>query len=162
MEEQIREVREITSRRGETVSVVQAGSGKLISALTAVEGISSIFDSGTSVYSYRSKLRYGVSRETLEEHGAVSSEVARELAMSARDVNGVDWGLSTSCVAGPEGGTEEKSVGTAYLGVSRKGEWDTGSSYTEVRKESYEGRRNEIQEMVARGSIELFLEKLRE
>jgi nicotinamide-nucleotide amidase len=60
----------------------------------------------------------GVSQETLEKHGAVHEETAREMAEGARKVTGSTYGLSTSGIAGPDGGTREKPVGTVCIGFA--------------------------------------------
>jgi nicotinamide-nucleotide amidase len=63
-----------------------------------------------------------VSQGTLEEFGAVSEETAVEMALGAVEVSGTDMGISITGIAGPDGGSEAKPVGTAYICVSYKGE----------------------------------------
>ena len=73
-------------------------------------------------YSNEMKMKVlGVSEKTLEAFGAVSAETAIEMARGVRKLTGADIGISTTGVAGPGGGTEEKPVGTVYIGLSAEG-----------------------------------------
>ena len=88
-----------------TVATAESCTGGLIgSYLTDVPGSSDYFDRTLATYSYDSKMDLvGVSRETLDEHGAVSEPVARQMARGVRDTAGTTWGLSTTGIAGPDG-----------------------------------------------------------
>ncbi|WP_049986604.1 CinA family protein [Halobellus rufus] len=143
-----------------TVAVAESCTGGLIgSLLTDVPGSSAYFDRSVVTYSYDAKLTaLGVSRESLDEHGAVSEPVAREMAAGVRDTAGVDWGVSTTGIAGPEGGTPEKPVGTVYVGLAHRGEWGSGDSYTRVERFEFDGTRTQIKEQIARRALETLLE----
>jgi nicotinamide-nucleotide amidase len=106
--------------RGETVSVAESCTGGLIGRrLTEVPGSSDYFVEGAITYSNDAKIRaLGVSAETLDKHGAVSSECAEEMAAGMRTVSGTDHSLSVTGIAGPGGGSEEKPVGTIYIGYA--------------------------------------------
>lgn len=106
--------------RGETVSVAESCTGGMIGMrLTEVSGSSAYFIEGSVVYSNESKIRtLNVSEQTLEDHGAVSAETAEEMAKGMRDRSGSDYAISVTGIAGPEGGTEEKPVGTVFIGYS--------------------------------------------
>ncbi|QCC48978.1 CinA family protein [Halobellus limi] len=138
-----------------TVAVAESCTGGLIgSLLTDVPGSSDYFDRSLVTYSYDAKLTaLGVARESLDEHGAVSEPVAREMAAGVRDVAGTDWGVSTTGIAGPEGGTPEKPVGTVYVGLAYRGEWGSGESYTRVERHEFEGDRTQIKERIAREAL---------
>jgi nicotinamide-nucleotide amidase len=85
--------------------------------ITNVSGSSEVFINGCVTYSDESKARLlGVRDATLKAHGAVSEEVAREMAEGIRTRSGTDFGVSTTGIAGPTGGTAEKPVGLVYIG----------------------------------------------
>ena len=87
--------------------------------LTNVAGSSNYFLFSGVTYSNRAKVEVlGVSPQTLDKYGAVDEETAREMAAGARRVAGATYGLSTSGIAGPDGGTEEKPVGTVCIGFA--------------------------------------------
>jgi nicotinamide-nucleotide amidase len=138
-----------------TVATAESCTGGLIgSLLTDVAGSSDYFDRALATYSYDSKLDLvGVARETLDEHGAVSEPVARQMARGTRDTAGTTWGLSTTGIAGPTGGTDEKPVGTVYVGVAYRGDWGTGDSFTRVERYEFDGDRLQIKERIARRAL---------
>ncbi|WP_162924702.1 competence/damage-inducible protein A [Rubrobacter indicoceani] len=106
--------------RGLTVALAESCTGGLLAKrLTDLPGSSAYFKEGFVTYSNESKERLlGVSKKTLDLFGAVSEEVAREMAEGVRKLSGADYGLSVTGVAGPDGGTEEKPVGLVWVGVS--------------------------------------------
>ncbi|MDR0468597.1 MAG: competence/damage-inducible protein A [Peptococcaceae bacterium] len=105
---------------GRTIAVAESCTGGMVSArLTEVPGASAALICGVCSYSNQSKIDFlGVRQETLEAHGAVSEETALEMAKGIRLRSGADIGVSTTGVAGPSGGTEEKPVGLVYVAVS--------------------------------------------
>jgi nicotinamide-nucleotide amidase len=112
-------VREL-ARRGQTVAVAESCTGGLVSAaFTDVPGSSDVLLEGCVVYTEAAKRRtLGVTEESLARHGAVSEVVARELAENVRRRTGATFGLSTTGVAGPSGGTAATPVGTVHLAVA--------------------------------------------
>ncbi len=129
--------------REETLAVAESCTGGLIGAtITAVAGSSDYFDSGLTTYSYDAKRRHlGVSREALDEHGAVSDPVAREMAQGVRDVTDVTWGVATTGIAGPTGGTDDDPVGTVYIAVAYAGPWGSERSTSSVSRYVFDGDR---------------------
>jgi len=109
--------------RNLTVSVAESCTGGMISArLIDFPGISKVFMEGAVTYSNQAKMnRLGVKKETLEKFGAVSAETAVEMAEGIARTSGTSIGLSTTGIAGPEGGTEEKPVGLVYIGLCVNG-----------------------------------------
>ena len=74
---------------------------------------------GLVTYSNQAKKKFlGVRSETLEQHGAVSEPVAREMAEGARKQTGADYAISVTGIAGPGGGTDAKPVGTVFMGLA--------------------------------------------
>jgi len=103
-----------------TLTVTESCTGGLIShKITNIPGSSQYFDRGIIAYSNNAKIQIlKVGKELLKEHGAVSEEVAMAMAEGARKTSGSDIGLSTTGIAGPEGGTKNKPVGLVYIGLS--------------------------------------------
>lgn len=104
---------------GKKVAVAESCTGGLLaSRLVAIPGASEIFDQAVVTYSNQAKINMlGVSESTLEKHGAVSAEVASEMAVGLLERSQADFVLVTTGIAGPDGGTEEKPVGTVFLGL---------------------------------------------
>ncbi|ODR79667.1 damage-inducible protein CinA [Haladaptatus sp. W1] len=146
---------------GATVATAESCTGGLIgSLLTDVPGSSDYFDRGLVTYSYDAKMEHvGVTREALDEHGAVSEPVARQMARGVRDAAGTTWSVATTGIAGPTGGTEDKPVGTVFIGVAHAGEWGSGESYSSVARHEFDGSRQEIKAKIARQALsDLFVE----
>lgn len=139
-----------------TLAVAESCTGGLIgAAITAVPGSSDYFDSGLCTYAYDAKRReLGVSREALDEEGAVSAPVARQMARGVRDVADVTWGVATTGIAGPTGGTEETPVGTVYIGVAYAGPWDTETSYVTVSRYEFDGDRDAVRAATVAQALE--------
>ena len=106
--------------RGETVATAEScTAGRVAAALTRKPGSSAWMLEGAVVYSNAAKERLcGVPAAMLEEHGAVSEPVALALAQGVRQRSGATWGLATTGIAGPGGGTEDKPVGTVHIAVA--------------------------------------------
>jgi len=103
-----------------TLAVAESCTGGLISDwITNVSGSSDYFLFSGVTYSNEAKMKVlGVSPDTLTKYGAVHEETAKEMAEGARRVAGAGYGLSTSGIAGPAGGTDEKPVGTVCIGLA--------------------------------------------
>lgn len=103
-----------------TIGTSESCTGGLLGAgLIDYPGISISFLEGAITYSNEAKIKtLGVKEETLEKFGAVSEETAREMAEGIRKRCGADIGVSTTGIAGPDGGTDDKPVGLVYIGLS--------------------------------------------
>lgn len=151
-----RRVGDALREREATVAVAESCTGGLVcSLLTDVPGASDYVDRGFVTYAYDAKREtLGVTRESLDEHGAVSEPVAREMARRARDRADVTWGVSTTGIAGPTGGSEGTPVGTVYIGVAYAGPWGRETSSVTVSRHEFDGSRAEIKEKIARQTLE--------
>ncbi|MBZ9637283.1 competence/damage-inducible protein A [Clostridium sp. FP1] len=110
-----------------TIATAESCTGGMVAAkLINYPGISSVFMDGVVTYSNEAKInRLGVSIETLDKHGAVSSEVASAMAQGIAKTAGTNIGISTTGIAGPGGGSIEKPVGLVYVGLCINGEVKT-------------------------------------
>jgi len=106
-----------------TISSAESCTGGMLSArLVNVPSISKVFIEGAVTYSNQAKVsRLSVKKETLEKYGAVSKETAIEMAEGIAKTANTDIGISTTGIAGPDGGTNEKPVGLVYIGLYIKG-----------------------------------------
>lgn len=106
-----------------TVSCAESCTGGLFAGtLTDIPGISCVFDRGIVTYSNKAKMEeLGVKEDTLETFGAVSSQTAAEMAQGLAEKTGSDLCISVTGIAGPDGGSLQKPVGTAYVGIRWKG-----------------------------------------
>ena len=111
---------EMLTQRGQTISVAESCTGGLIgNLLTNSPGSSNYFLGGVVVYSNQAKADLlDVSQQTLEKFGAVSDQTVREMAEGVRSRLKADIGVSVSGIAGPDGGTKEKPVGTVHIGLA--------------------------------------------
>lgn len=110
----------LLTRRGETLAVAESCTGGLIAErITSVSGSSKYLIEGAVTYSNEAKKkRLAVSDEILEKYGAVSAECAEAMARGMRESSGADHAISVTGIAGPDGGTAEKPVGTVFLGYA--------------------------------------------
>lgn len=155
-------VKNIEDRIGEllvnkrlTIATAESCTGGMVAArLVNYPGISEVFMEGAVTYSNAAKMnRLGVKDETLEIHGAVSHETAGEMAMGIAKTAGTDIGLSTTGIAGPGGGTQEKPVGLVFIGLCINGKILT-------RELKLSGDRQSIRERAALEVLEWLEEEL--
>jgi len=111
------------------VTAESCTGGWIAKAFTDAAGSSRWFECGYVTYSNAAKVRdLGVASRTLDEHGAVSEPTVREMAVGALRVSGADVAIAVSGIAGPDGGSAEKPVGTVWFCVARRrGGADAGS-----------------------------------
>lgn len=116
------EVHERLLNSGLSLSVAESCTGGMItSGLIAFAGSSSYLHHGLVTYSNEAKVKVlGVNPQTLDDYGAVSIATVEEMAKGARGILESDYALATSGIAGPEGGTDEKPVGTVAIALATK------------------------------------------
>ncbi|MGA3243359.1 MAG: competence/damage-inducible protein A [Bacteroidota bacterium] len=138
-----------------TLAVAESCTGGLISdRITNVPGSSSYFDRSYITYSNDAKLAdLGVPSALIQQHGAVSREVAEAMAEGARRKSNTDIGLSTTGIAGPTGGSAEKPVGLVWVGYSDR-------SGTLALRFTLGDERRRIKERAAQAALELLRRKL--
>ena len=146
--------------RAVTIGAAESCTGGLISAaLTSVPGSSEVFKG--SVVSYSNEVKtalLGVDRDALMENGAVDEEVALQMARGARKALGTDVTVSATGIAGPDGGSEKKPVGTVWIAVADC----TGQS---AKLYHFGGTRSQVREATVRAALQelqaLILRQLR-
>lgn len=142
---------EILFKKKITIATAESCTGGLLaSRLTDIPGSSAFFLRGVVTYSNESKVEMlGVSEEILGKFGAVSSEVVEQMAEGVRKLSGSNIGIGISGIAGPGGGTNEKPVGTVFIGFSYKNKPVFSEKY------NFSGSRDEIKTISASSAIDL-------
>ncbi|MFF2449779.1 competence/damage-inducible protein A [Neobacillus sp. NPDC058068] len=153
----LHELMKVLKERKLTVTAAESLTGGLFQQeLTAISSASSVFKGGVVCYSNEVKQHIlQVNQETLEKHGAVSEQCAKELAENAARILAADIGISFTGVAGPEE-LEGKPVGTVYIGIAAKG------SPTIVEKITFSGTRDAIRNRAVKFGCYFLLKNLKE
>lgn len=113
--------KELTTRKQTITCAESCTGGLLAAALTEIPGSSAFFDRSFVTYSNQAKKQLlNVNESTLRQYGAVSEETVREMALGALIATKNDYALSISGIAGPDGGSEDKPVGTVWFGFATK------------------------------------------
>jgi nicotinamide-nucleotide amidase len=141
--------------RQATLATAESCTGGLVAQrITSVPGSSRSFLGGAVVYSDELKTAFaGVPPEIIEEHGAVSEEVAQALASGIRERTGATIGVGITGIAGPSGGTDAKPVGLVYVAVS-------DAQRTDVLERTFRGPRQRVREWTAQQALDLVRRKL--
>ena len=137
-----RTVATLLTRRQQKLATAESCTGGLIAgALTALPGSSTWFERGWVTYSNAAKTEeLGVDAALIAQHGAVSAAVAMAMAAGARRTARTDYALSVTGIAGPDGGTPEKPVGTVCFG------WATPTE-THIETQHFNGNRQQVREL---------------
>ena len=141
--------------KGWTLAVAESCTGGLISdRITNVPGSSDYFEGGMVTYSNESKTGHlGIPLEYIKKYGAVSPQVAKRMAQGVRKAFHTTFGLSTTGVAGPTGGTKRSPIGRVFIGLAAgRKVW--------VKKLDLKGGRREIKEEATEKSLEFFYKTL--
>ena len=142
--------------RKETLATAESCTGGLIAnMITNVAGASEIFMAGYVTYANSAKSDVlNVDSKLFEKHGAVSEPVARAMADGARQRAGCTYGLATTGIAGPTGGSDEKPVGTVYVALA------SADSATAVKKFLFPTDRETFKQLAARAALDLLRRRL--
>lgn len=137
------------------ISTAESCTGGLLAALiTAVPGSSEIFEESIVTYSNDAKMReLGVKKETLDSVGAVSSDTAYQMCTGICAHTGADIGIGITGIAGPGGGTDEKPVGTVFIGICVRGN-------TDVLEMHYGGSRDDVREKTCETALKYIYQKI--
>ena len=140
-----------------TIVTAESCTGGLLSSLfIANAGASKVIESGYITYSNQAKYKIlGISKNIIDNYGAVSKEVSMSMADKATSISGADIAISITGIAGPTGGTKNKPVGLVYHGLKLK---SINKIFCE--KKYYSGNRKEIQKQAANYAIEFTLNTL--
>jgi len=111
---------DVLKRKKKTIAVAESCTGGTMGhLLTSIAGSSEYFKGGVVAYENAVKSKVlGVKKETLDEFGAVSSQVVEEMALGAKRLLNSDYAVATSGIAGPGGGTDDKPVGTVWIALA--------------------------------------------
>jgi len=147
-------IKKLASQK-QTVSFAESCTGgRIAAAFTSISGASAVLDGSVVTYSNAIKHTWlGVENDVLENYGAVSSQCVSQMLEGIKNLSGADYALAVSGIAGPDGGTEEKPVGTVYIGLQ------TPFSQ-EVFQCFFQGQREHIQEQSTAFAIEKITEVL--
>jgi len=138
-----------------TLSIAESCTGGLIcDRITDIPGSSDYFEGGMVTYSNESKTKHlGIPLDYIKRYGAVSPQVARKMAQGVRKAFGTTFGLSTTGVSGPTGGTKRAPIGRVFIGLaSGRRAW--------VKKEDLKGSRKEIKRKASEKALQFFYERL--
>jgi len=149
------DVASLLSRKKITLAVAESCTGGLLShRLTNISGSSKYYECGIVSYSNQAKVEIlGISREMIEAKGAVSKEVAGEMALRVREIRHTDLGLGITGIAGPEGGSSEKPVGLVYVAMS-------SAEGTRCRRFIFAGKRKMIKWKTSQIALNMLREYL--
>ena len=150
----VKHIIERLKESGKKLTAVESCTGGLIcSMITEVSGSSAVFDGGIITYANSIKNSWvGVNEDTLNKYGAVSENCVQEMLEGIISASGADYALATSGIAGPNGGTEEKPVGTVYVGVK------SANQEIKIERLLLKGDRHYIQTQSAYYAFKLLLE----
>ena len=151
-------VSELTAA-GRAIATAESCSGGWIAkAITDIPGSSAVFGYGMVSYSNGAKESLvGVSNLTLVEHGSVSEAVVREMAEGALHLSGADIAVAVSGIAGPNGGTTDKPVGTVWFAWAVR---ESGKERVETTCEHFDGDRELIRELTVAHALQGVIERI--
>ncbi len=149
------EIGALLRQQGLTLGLVESATGGLVShRITNIPGSSDYYKGSVTAYSNEAKIRVvGVSEATINQYGAVSPQVAEEMAEGGKKILGTDICLADTGIAGPGGATPEKPVGLFYIGLSH-------GERTYSRKHNFQGDRAQNKQSAAETALSWLKEYL--
>lgn len=134
LDKTVSDVVKLLIKNGKKIATAESCTGGMLSAaITSVAGSSQVFDMGICTYANSAKTKLlGVPEDVLEKYGAVSPQTAQLMAEGILRLSGADYAVSTTGIAGPDGGTAEKPVGTVYVGIASKEKTQTKLIFTDT------------------------------
>lgn len=144
---------------GKSVALAESCTGGWIAkTITDIPGSSAVFGYGVVSYSNGAKESIlGVKNETIEQHGAVSEQVVEEMAKGALHLSGASVAVAVSGVAGPDGGTGDKPVGTVWFAWAVR---DGSAALTDTSCELFSGDRELVRELTVAHALQGVLERI--
>jgi nicotinamide-nucleotide amidase len=145
----------ILKERNQSITFAESCTGgRIVSAFTAISGASAVLGGSCITYSNEIKSKWlGVSEETLIEHGAVSKECVEEMLKGIVTLANANYAIAVSGIAGPTGGTDEKPVGTVYIGILNQ-------NSIIIERHLFNGERETIQTEATKVAITLLKKNL--
>ena len=130
--------------------------GYIAHLITSIAGSSDYFKGGIVAYSNELKIKIlQVEEQTINQHGAVSREVVEQMASNILQIGNVDYGVAVSGIAGPDGGSAEKPVGTVWIAVANKNKID-------ARCFSFDGNRKQVIRQAATEALSMLFSNLQQ
>lgn len=141
--------------RGAMIATAESCTGGLVAgAITAIPGSSAWFERGFVTYSNRAKeQQLGIDASTIARHGAVSEETAKAMAQGAVRDASAQWAVAVTGIAGPDGGSSEKPVGTVWFA------W-AGPDHLQAQRRQFDGDRKAVREASVRVALEGLIDRL--
>ncbi len=153
----LEEIFALLSSQNATLAVAESCTGgKICAALVSFPGISSVFNEGFITYSNQAKVKnLGVAQQTLDDLGAVSSQCAAEMSSGAAKAADASYGLATTGIAGPDGGSPQKPVGLVYISCFHP-------QITTTIECNFSGNREEVRNAATERALALLLDCLKQ
>ncbi len=151
----VKKIGELLREKEWTLAVAESCTGGLIGhTITTVSGSSDYFLGGIIAYSNRIKVeQLNVDKESIATHGAVSDIVACQMAVGVQKSFGADVAISVTGIAGPDGGTPDKPVGTVFIGFAIE-------KNNFAKRYLFVGERKSIQQQTTEAALELLVQEL--
>ena len=148
-------VESLTARNATIATAESCTGGFIANKLTNVPGASRVFLAGYVTYANEAKTAtLGVDSALIATNGAVSEPVARAMAIGALEKSGAQFALATTGIAGPDGGTAEKPVGTVFIALAERG------AKSLVQKHRFPTDRETFKHLVAQTALDLLLRRM--